>query len=405
MLKAVSKFFGTTVIVLILGLLLLSQAQNYPSYSDLFVNDYAKIISDVDTAQIRAQLETLRAETGIELSVVTFDSYKTYNTNDSSLESFSTNLFNDWGVGNAASNNGALILLSLTEREVRIELGSGYPASYNRVADLVIDEYMIPAFRQDNYSQGLLRGAEQLALRLSSPPPATTSSSSETTASSPPTSPSTPQPTRKPLLDRFMHTITDFDRFIPQSLVLSLFVFFTFGGRLRKTLNHKRLENKRYKARACQHCSTALILLDELSEDVYLDDGQKAEEYLNSVDYDVWKCPNCNEHELHRFVNEARYLKECPDCNYRTRSVHSKLLVAATCTLGGKKEITETCKRDSCDFHKVRIVTTPRRDCTKKTSAAFASSSSSRSFSSSSRSSSSSFGGGKSSGGGSSAKW
>lgn len=396
MFQAVYNYFRTTVIVLILGLLLLSQAQSYPSYSDLFVNDYANIISDVDTAQIRVQLETLKAETGIEISVVTFDSYQTYNTNDSSLESFSTNLFNHWGVGNAASNNGALILLSLAEREVRIELGSGYTTSYNRVADLVIDEYMIPAFRQDNYSQGLLRGAEQLALRLSSPPPATTSSSSEPSTYSAPASRSRPF-----TFDTFIDTVTDFDRFIPQSIIFALFGLFAFGGRIIKFVAHISVQRARKKARACKHCATGLVLLDELGDDVYLDDGQKVEEYLNSVDYDVWKCPNCNEHELYRIVNRFRSYKPCPDCNYRTSYVQSKQLVAATCYSGGEKEISETCKRDSCGFHKVRIVSTPRRDCTKKASTAFSSSSSSFS----SRSSSSSFGGGKSSGGGSSGKW
>ncbi len=405
MLKAASTYFRSTVIVLSLGFLLLGQAQTYPSYSDLFVNDYAKIISDVDTAQIRAQLETLKAETGIELSVITFDSYKNYNTNDSSLESFSTNLFNHWGVGNAASNNGALILLSLEEREVRIELGSGYATSYNRVADLVIDEYMIPAFRQDNYSQGLLRGTEQLALRLSSPPPATTSSSSETTTFSSPTAASPLTPASKPLLDRFVDTITNFDSFVPQSLLIALFGLFTFAGRINQSLAQRRLKKLRYQARLCKHCGYDLHLLDELGDDVYLDDGQKAEEYLQSVDYDVWKCPNCNEHELCRYVDKSRSYKECPDCHYRTRYIQSKQLVFASCYSGGEKEITETCKRDSCGFHKVRLVTTPRRDCSKKTSSAFAGSSSSRSFSSKSRSSSSSFGGGKSSGGGSSGKW
>jgi hypothetical protein len=42
------------------------------------------------------------------------------------IESFATNLFNAWGIGDAERNDGVLLLVARDDRLVRIELGAGY---------------------------------------------------------------------------------------------------------------------------------------------------------------------------------------------------------------------------------------------------------------------------------------
>lgn len=365
-------------LIFVLSCLTFTQAQTYPQYQDLFVNDYANVISTADAGQIRAQLQSLKAETGIEITVLTLASYRDYATGDNSIESFATNLFNRWGIGNALSNNGALILVAVDDREMRIELGSGYSSAYDRSAKLVIDEYMLPAFRQDDYSRGIVRGAEELALSLVTPAAQSTPSSSATPSHSV-SQPSTPS---------YNSPRNTVDLNNPYGWGGAIAALLGGGGGGWAFLRRRQ----RYKARNCHNCNHALERLDEVSDNVYLDDGERTEEYLRSVDYDIWHCSNCNEYEFHRYPALFSSYKTCPSCNYRTLSITSHTLVAATCHSGGSNEITESCHNKSCDYDRTRVLSTPARNCDDDNSSSFSSSSDS-------------FGGGSSSGGGSSGSW
>jgi uncharacterized protein len=136
-----------------------------------------------------------------------------------------------------------------------------------------------------------------------------------------------------------------------------------------------------------------MIRLDEVSDDVHLDSGQKAEELLNSVDYDVWKCPTCNYHTLHGYNRWLSGFGKCSQCNYRTLKTDSQTISQPTYTSTGTKLITRNCRH--CNYHSEQRVTLP----------VLTRSSISTSSYSGSRSSSSSRSGGRSSGGGASGKW
>jgi len=149
--------------------LLLVQAQNtqtYPNYEELFLNDYATVVTAADASIIRAETAFLKDETGIELTILTIDSINDYATGDNSIESFATNLFNTWGIGDSVSNDGALILVAVQDRDMRIELGKSYGRRYDSMAQTVIDRYMLPSFRQNDYSTGILRGSQELNRQL-----------------------------------------------------------------------------------------------------------------------------------------------------------------------------------------------------------------------------------------------
>jgi uncharacterized protein len=149
----------------------------------------------------------------------------------------------------------------------------------------------------------------------------------------------------------------------------------------------------RYRKRRCPDCGMDMVRLDEASDDVYLDSGQKLEETLRSVDYDIWKCPDCNRHTLHGYRHWFSSLKRCPKCSYRTVKVTSTTLVSPTYSSTGKERVTKDCRH--CNYHHTETVIIPMKTR----------SSSSSSSGSSSRSSGSSFGGGRSSGGGASGSW
>ena len=142
-------------------------AQTFPEHPNSFVNDYAKLLSEKSKEALIDQLKSLKSETGIEATILTIDSRKSYGHRGS--EQFATDLFNAWGIGDADQNNGILILIEREERAMRIELGEGYGRDYDLVAGDVIDQSFVPSFRKDNYDLGIVKGTEDVLLRIARP--------------------------------------------------------------------------------------------------------------------------------------------------------------------------------------------------------------------------------------------
>jgi uncharacterized protein len=141
------------------------RAEDYPKQADIFVNDYAGVIDDDAEARIRAELRTLRAETGVEATVLTIPGRGGFDAS-SSVEAFATALFNAWGIGDPARNDGLLMLVVADERAVRIELGAGYDQGYDVVAQDIVSRGMVPAIRDGRPSAAIEAGVRDLDARI-----------------------------------------------------------------------------------------------------------------------------------------------------------------------------------------------------------------------------------------------
>jgi len=163
----------------------------------------------------------------------------------------------------------------------------------------------------------------------------------------------------------------------------------------------------RNRPRKCTQCGTQMVKLDEAADDVYLESGQKCEEFLGSVDYDVWKCGGCGAHTLARYAGWFSGKSACPSCRYQTVETTKHVLQYPTYDDEGREEVLRDCR--NCGFHDRNVVWLPRRTRPQHTSSSSSSSSSSDSSSSWSSSDSSSSvssdAGGHSSGGGAGGSW
>ena len=156
-----SKSAGLYYVLFVLVLLIFTSGlqADYPDPNDQFINDYAKLLTDYDRNVIRDLFINLEKETGKQAVVVTIESIYDYKTGDNTIESFATNLFNKWGVGNIENNDGVMILVARTDRKCRIELGGGYGRRYDSAMKNVVDRKMVPHFKRDKYSLGIREGA------------------------------------------------------------------------------------------------------------------------------------------------------------------------------------------------------------------------------------------------------
>ena len=147
------------VCILFICILVSNLHADYPKPTDQYVNDYANLLSVEDQRFLRNTFIKLEKETGIQAVVVTIESINDYHAGDNSLETFATNLFNTWGVGNKDSNDGIMILVARTDRKCRIELGSGYGRRFDSAMLALIKKHMLPHFKQEKYSDGIREGA------------------------------------------------------------------------------------------------------------------------------------------------------------------------------------------------------------------------------------------------------
>lgn len=158
---------------------------SYPPARDPYVNDYAGVIDQQHVQEIRTMLTDLKKQANIQATVLTINSIKDYQTGDETIESFATHLFNTWGIGDRATNKGVLILVAVKDRQVRIELGTGYESQYNAAMKEAIDEYMLPAFKNSEYSRGIYEGTRAVVAKLTGvQPPQSYSAASPSSAGS-----------------------------------------------------------------------------------------------------------------------------------------------------------------------------------------------------------------------------
>lgn len=369
----------TALVVILLSLQATSSAQGkYPPFLDPHVNDYGKILKPQDAAAIRTTLQRFRAETGVHAVVLTVNSFKHYRTGDPTIESFATNIFNNWQIGDRTRNDGVLLLVAPTDRKVRIELGRGYGRAYDAVMQGVIQYDILPSFKAGDYSRGTYQGVVAIVRQLA---PADT--------------------TRQLAPANTTATNSQFDG-SETSRVTSFNPAWIAGGAGVTLLTSVAGATLywRYRGRRCPRCQTAMTRLSEQQEDEYLNAGQRREESLESVDYDVWLCPSCGYNQVKRYGGTASgEWKQCPSCNFKTLKVSRSTLHYATYDYEGEEEIRQNCHY--CGYSNTYTQSTPR--LTRSDDSSYSSYDSS--YSSSYDGSSSDSDGGSSSGGGASGEW
>ncbi|WGI20899.1 TPM domain-containing protein [Amylibacter sp. IMCC11727] len=356
------KIFLTLCFTVLLPLTV--SAQTYPNYQSLYVNDFADIIGAQSEKRIEAMLRDAKRDRDLEVTVVTINRRSDYGSS-SSIATFATGLFNSWGVGNPDRNDGILILVSKEDREMRIALGSGYPARYDDRAKNVIDNYFLPYFRDGRYSSGIEAGTKETLKRL--------------VLDYGPDN----RPTLKSRIKNETTHISENAR--NGGLWAWILGALGLGGGGVGFKMFRRWQ--RFRPRICDTCGRKMRRLAETDEDAYLAQGEIVEEAIKSKDYDVWYCAYDERTRVEGYPKWFTGYATCPSCNYYTLHSKRRTLVAATTSSTGRAEVTYDCK--NCDHHKVETVTIPKVSTS----------------SSSSGGSSGGFSGGSSSGGGASGSW
>lgn len=355
------------------------------------VVDQAGVLDAAAEGRLNAALLDARDKLGPTLAVVAVDDVP------GTPKEFATALFNHWQLGSAAKNDGVLVLLVMGKRRLEVETGTGIePALPAWWLSEMQAAKMVPRFKQGAFGDGLEQGVMAMVQRLGALP----GEGERDTA--PGEYRSDGAQVERPAGG------VDTPKKIPGPstalrVVMGLGVLSALGsgGLLARHI---------YRRRKCAKCKLEMFQLDDIADDAHLDAGQKAEERLGTVNYDVLICRGCQDTRVLRHGRWFSGHGKCDACGYKTEKRTSRTIAHASYTSGGVVRITETCA------HCNRVHTYDRRTAKLSPPSTSSSSSSSRSSSYSSRSSSSSSSsrssssssrssGGSSRGGGAGSSW
>ena len=359
------KLIKALILPLIIVLLVMSNASanyKFPQYDNIYVNDYAVLLDEEARDRIMAYLQEAGAVHGVQITLLTIASLSHYDSAPfPRIEGFATALFNHWGVGDSEKNNGVLILISHSDRKMRIEIGSGYSSSWDHKMKTVIDDVFLPYFKSNDYRLGIEKGVIEVVYLTTNQYPTGIENS---------------------MFSKLKHKAT---LALKKVGAWAYAVLALIGGLLVAGVRY--LWRKR--PRSCDVCANKMTLLNEVEDNKYIEEPQQLEEYIGSVDYDVWRCNNCSKADVYRYKSLFTSYRLCSECQYQTLAVETSILEHASTTSQGLKRIDYRCKNCNFTDYETRVI--PRK--------------SESSSGGSGSSGGGSFGGGSSSGGGASGSW
>jgi uncharacterized protein len=128
-----------------------------PSYS-FYVYDETNIIQRQVEDYIIDTNKALYKKTGAQVVVASINSLA-----DIDVKEFGNKLFEKWNIGSKEYDNGLLILIVPEERQIWIEVGYGLEGALpdSKVGN-IIKNSILPYFKEDNYSEGILSGFNEI---------------------------------------------------------------------------------------------------------------------------------------------------------------------------------------------------------------------------------------------------
>lgn len=122
------------------------------------VNDFAGLLTPATVQQLDSILAQLEQTDSTQIVVVTIPSLE-----GDSLEDFSMRLAEQWKIGQKQLDNGAILLVAVAERKVRIEVGYGLEGKLTDLtAGRIIRGVMAPQFRAGDFNQGVVAGVQAM---------------------------------------------------------------------------------------------------------------------------------------------------------------------------------------------------------------------------------------------------
>ena len=139
---------------------LVGLAQDIPPKPDppRLVNDFASQLNPTEAAALEQKLTAYDDSTSTQITVVVVPT-----TGDYPIADYAFALGRQWGVGQKGKNNGIVVLWASSDRKVFIATGYGMEGAIpDAIAKRIINQVIIPDFRNGMFYRGLDRGVDAI---------------------------------------------------------------------------------------------------------------------------------------------------------------------------------------------------------------------------------------------------
>ena len=158
-LTSLIKFFRPTALLCFLSMMTAFRlaALDVPPLTGRVV-DNAGLLSSSEKEELSSCLESLEDTTGAQIAVLTVATLA-----GDSLESFGIRVADTWKLGQKDEDNGAILIVALAERKIRIEVGYGLEDKLTDMkCGLIIRNVIAPHFQNGDYGGGITAGVKNM---------------------------------------------------------------------------------------------------------------------------------------------------------------------------------------------------------------------------------------------------
>ncbi|MCL4790655.1 MAG: TPM domain-containing protein, partial [Gammaproteobacteria bacterium] len=122
------------------------------------VVDTIGLLSVPQRSALEANLAGLEARKGSQIVVLLVAT-----TQPEAIEQYSLRVVEAWQPGRKGVDDGVLLLVARDDREIRIEVGYGLEGAIpDATANRIIDEFILPRFREGDFAGGIAAGIDRL---------------------------------------------------------------------------------------------------------------------------------------------------------------------------------------------------------------------------------------------------
>jgi uncharacterized protein len=122
------------------------------------VTDLTGTLTAADRTGLEDKLAAFEARKGAQIAVLVVPT-----TQPEAIEQYSIRVADAWKLGREAPDDGALLLVAMQDRALRIEVGRGLEGALtDLVANRIIDETITPRFREGDFAGGISAGVDRM---------------------------------------------------------------------------------------------------------------------------------------------------------------------------------------------------------------------------------------------------
>lgn len=139
-------------------LLAVSLSANSQPADKEWVNDYIGLLNKDEKTILTNELQSIEDSVGSQVVIMIIDTLQ-----GMEISEFTYQIANSWGIGRKDYDDGVLIVLSMNDRQMRIEVGYGLEKIIpNEKASEIIQTKMIPEFKEKKFYSGLFAAMNEI---------------------------------------------------------------------------------------------------------------------------------------------------------------------------------------------------------------------------------------------------